>query len=118
MADQPLSDPASFEWEGRPPDSACSGFRLSSGGLSFTFGYAIWSGAVLLYCIQQIRPNPPTICRRFWTSKEAACDAAEDLVGAIYEFADSAGINVSMEEDLNVDDFIEHLHLRLENAFQ
>lgn len=103
-------------WDHKVPLTNCFGFKASAGNLKILLGYATFDGGqVLLYCYEQIGGQTPQLWRRFWTSKEAAVDAAEDLCADIDDYLDSVCNLRRPYEDLDMDDFIRHIHTRLNN---
>lgn len=96
----------------------CGGFSASVGNLKILLGYATWpDGRVLLQCYEQIGPQPPTLWRQFWTGAENAVDVASDLCADVYEYMDQFNAPMRPYEDLDFDAFLEHIHLRVTNAF-
>lgn len=108
-------DKGLFPWELKEPLHAAAGFTMSCGNLKLFFAYALYAEGVLLLCYEKIGDAGATPWRRHWTSIEAAVDAAENLVGDAEEYVETLGGHTRPVEDLDVDDFIQHLHMRLNN---
>jgi hypothetical protein len=107
--------PIAFPWEGKPPLFTAYGFCLCSANLKIYFTYAVYKEGVLLACTERIGDNEPSLWRRHWTSIEAAVEAAEVLVGDAEDYIEMYRLPVRPYEDLDGDDFIQHLHMRLNN---
>lgn len=100
------------------PRYVVSGFRAKVGNLMLTVGYAVYdTPAVLLFATETIGTQQPTLWRQFWTSRERAIDAAEELCGACVEYLEEFQAPFRPCEDFEYDDFVEHLRLRLSNQF-
>lgn len=102
-----------FPWEALPPQSSTLGFKLVAGTLQFELGYQIYPAGVLLLCVEKIGSNEATLWRRHWASKEEAVRSAENLVAETYDYIEMLGVQERPYEDLNCDDFLEHLRLNL-----
>lgn len=113
LADEPE---AATGWDQLVPAHQCFGFKASAGGLKLTLGYATFeSGQVLLFCCEQIMAQPMQMWRRFWVSRESALEEAENLCADAEEYLDAVCLVRRPSEDLGMDDFLEHLKLRLSN---
>lgn len=100
------------------PETSCGGFIACVGSLKIHLGYATWAdGRVLLFCHEQIGPQPPTLWRQVWTGRENAVDAAENLCADAEDYIDSIHAPMRPYEDLDMDDFLHHIHLRVTNGF-
>lgn len=113
-----LAEPVVATWEQQQPTHNCYGFRASGGNLKLSLGYAVYTtGQVLLYCYEKLGPQDPQLWRRFYTSKESAVDAAEELCDDVEEYLDSFCNIRRPVEDFGLDDFLMHLQTRLKNEF-
>lgn len=105
-----------FPWETREPTHMASGFKVSGGMLTIHAAYAVYPEGVLLLAYLE-SPQGTIPWRRLWAPKETAVAAAEDLAGvAEHYLVEGLGITPRPLEDLDLDDFVEHLSLRLNNA--
>lgn len=96
----------------------CGGFTCGVGNLKLFLGYATFpDGRVLLQCFEQIGPQPPTLWRQFWTGFENAVDVASDLCADACEYLDQFNAPMRPYEDLDLDAYLEHIHLRVTNGF-
>ena len=90
----------------------------SGGNLKLHLGYrAGASGPVNLFCMEQIGAAPLTMWRNFWVSREAAEEAAENLCAEADDYLDSFESPRRPHEDLDMDDYLEHLRTRVANSF-
>lgn len=111
-------DPSMFAWQRQEPLHTCMGFILNGGTVSINCGYSIYPGAVLLMAFVKIADTETKCWRYFWTSTEAAVSEAEKLVDDAYEYLCGAlGCRPREEENLNLDDFMHHLDMRINNGF-
>lgn len=107
-----------FECERDPPQFACSGFQLSGGNVLVRFGYVIYPMGVVLVATIQIGDGDHKVWRRFWTSRERAVDAAQALVEDSEDYLfGTLNLRPREDEDLDVDAFMHHLDMRLNNGF-
>lgn len=108
--------PWAFGWEKDPPLHAATGFLLVGGNVTVNLGYMLYPQGVLLLAFTKIGGQEPTLWRRHWAPKETAVDAAESLAGDAEEYIfGTLGLAPRPIEDLDLDDFIQHLHMRLNN---
>lgn len=108
---------AKFPWEGREPDHVATGFVLGSSNYRIHLAYAVAGQAVLLLASTQVGTSELVPWRRFWVPKETAVEAATQLAAEAEEFLlEDLGAQARPNEDLDLEDFIHHLKLRLENA--
>lgn len=115
-----MTDPTGgqFPWQGETPEHDAHGFRLVGGNVTVLLGYAAYRGGILLYSLVQIGDQQYKPWRRHWASREAAVESAESLAGDAYEYiTETLGQRPREIEDLDLDDFVEHVRLRTENAF-
>lgn len=113
-APMPLS---MFPWEGKEPIASAYGFTLAGVLFKLHLGYVLYKEGVLLYCTEKYADNEIQVWRRHWASYEAAVASAENLAGDAEDYFESLRIIARPDEDLNFDDFLEHLALRLNNGF-
>lgn len=110
-----MTDTAPPTWPGEPTHFA-AGFRASAGYLKLNLGYFIYPhGTVLLFVQEQLQTNPPSIWRSFFTTKQSAVKVAEDLCADAQDYIDNVGVPQRPHEDLDFDDYLEHLKARLNN---
>lgn len=109
-------NPPSFPWESQTPDGPVYGFVLAGVQFKLLLGYAVYPAGVLLYCFEQYLQQEPQLWRRHWTSKEAALEAAESLVGDAEEYFESLGVIARPVEDLSFDDYLQHIEQKLNHA--
>lgn len=107
-----------FPWESEVPLHQATGFVLSGGAVEIRPMYFVYTKAILLVATVRIGGLDPSIWRRHWTSYEGAVDAAERLVDDAFDYlTETLGLRPRDTEDLDIDDFVRHLHLRLNNGF-
>lgn len=117
MTDQVLH-PQAFEWETKPPLHSAGGFLMVAGNVWISMGYAVFKEGVLLQSYTRIGDNQPQPWLRHWTSHLAAVEMAELMVCNAEEYlGETLGQAIREVEDLDGDDFIEHLRIRLANEF-
>jgi len=94
------------------------GFRAKAANLELILGYALHrNGLVELYCSERIGTQSPTVWRNFMTTRTSALDAAECLCADVEEYLDQVRSPRRPSEDLDLDDFLEHLGLAINNNF-
>jgi hypothetical protein len=104
-------------WEGREPLAWVTGFRQASGVVSISLGYAVYPEAVLLFSTINLPNTPPQLWHQYWTSYVEAERMAESLAGEAEEYLRRFSLPMRPTEDLDYDDFIQHLHTRINNVF-
>lgn len=102
-------------WESQPPLAAVNGFKAAVGQVVVTLGYAVYPHAILLFAHLTMPAGGTHPWRYHWTSKEAAMEAAEQLAAECDEYLDAFNAPRRPVEDLDFEDFLEHLHARLNN---
>ena len=70
----------------------------------------------MLFAMEQIGANQPQLWRRFWVSRESALHYAEVLCADAAQYLDMVSPKWRPAEDLDFDDFQEHLKAYLENS--
>lgn len=114
MTDTP---PGHFDWE-KEPCTDTYGFRIVGGNVTVMLGYAVFEKGVLLYAHTQIAEQGFKPWRRHWTSRHSAVEAAEMLCSDAYDYiTETLNLTPRAVEDLDLEDFLEHLRSRIENAF-
>ena len=116
MTDIPLAL-SQFSWENEAPVGHTLCFKLTAGTLKFELGYVMYKAGVLLLCTEKIGEQSATLWRRHWVSKEAAVRSAENLITETGDYIDMLGLRERPYEDLDVDDFLEHLRLNVAGLF-
>lgn len=113
---KPELPPWAFSWEGKEPEHSAGGFLLVGGNVIVSLGYAVYPQGVLLLATTKIGAQEPLLWRRHWSSKMAAVEAAENLAGDAEAYiCETLGLIPRPVEDLDLDDFIQHLSMRLNN---
>lgn len=102
-------------WESRAPIASVRGFTQARGHISISLGYALYPEAVLLYSFLNMPGNPPQLWRYHWTSYIEAERMAENLASESEDYLDEFKLPRRPVEDLDFDDFIDHLHARINN---
>lgn len=90
------------------------GFTLAAGNLVIRLGYKVEGNLVTLFATTQVASNPPQMWRQFQAPKASAVEAAHNLAGEACDYAESTGGLIRPYEDLDLDDFIEHLTLTVQ----
>lgn len=99
------------------PDAAGYGFRMASATVAVSPYYEIFGNRVVLGAWIYVAGAPPAQWRRFETPRESAIDQAIELCLDIEEYlVDGLNQVPRPVEDLDLDDFIDHLEMRLTNA--
>lgn len=94
------------------------GFTMHAGNVDIDLGYAVYPPGVVLIAAVKIADNKREIWRRYWSSRERAVDAADQLVYDCGEYlCGTLGCNLREVEDLDCDAFVHHLDMRLNNGF-
>lgn len=93
----------------RPP----YGFTVAAGNLVIRLGYKVQNAGVLLFAYTQIGDATPQVWRQFMAPPESAIEAAMALAADAEDYALSTGHPLRPNEDLDLDDFIEHLSLNV-----
>jgi len=106
---------ASLPWLSRPPQFDCDGFLSTRGLIVINAGYADYGGPVLLYAVEHIGTTK-RLWRSFWTTRDNAAIQAEILVGDIEEYLETIPATPRTSENLNLDDFIQHITERYQNG--
>ena len=87
------------------------GFTVAAGSLVVRLGYKMQPSGVLLFAYTQIGDASPQPWRQFLAPPESAVEAAMSLAADAEDYAISTGCALRPNEDLDLDDFIEHLRL-------
>lgn len=105
-----------FPWESKPPLHTAVGFLISGGAVTVNLGYQVYPGAIRLMAFIRIGGMEPQLWRQHWTSKMAAVEAAENLAADAEEYiTETLGLTPRQVEDLDLDDFVQHVHMRVHN---
>lgn len=97
--------------------SVATGFCQQAAYLKITLGYAAKStGPISLFAVEQHGAGPHQPWRKFQVSREAALRAAEELCADAAQYLDMVSHKWRPSEDLDFDDFQEHLKAYLENS--
>ena len=100
-----------FPWESDEPAHNVHGFTAAAGPLKINLGFAIYAnGMVLLYATESLSGAPHKVWRRLWTTVDVADDVAEHLCYDVQEYLEPLVLQ-RPAEDLDMEDFLECLHL-------
>lgn len=99
------------------PVTVVADFTQQAHVLKITLGYMTFphSGLMLL-AMEQWVDRPPTIWRKLWVTRSGAVRAAERLRDDATKYLDMVTTKWRPTEDLNFDDFLEHLRLHVEGG--
>lgn len=97
-------------WADKTPRHVSVGFRARNGCETLDLGYAIYDRNVLLFVTKNNAP-----WRRYWVDRSEALDAANHLAEEVETHLDLSGGH-QHTHGLNLEDFVEHLGARLDNA--
>lgn len=93
-------------------------FRLGGVSLVAVVGYLIKGEQVEMFATLVPGVGSPVAWRHFFTPKSSALDEAAQLCADVEEYViGELGIKVRDVEDLDFDDFLEHLELNINHAF-
>ena len=87
---------------------------MTAGNLVIRLGHKVQGTTVTLFATTQIADNAPMMWRQFETPRHSAVGAAEMLADDAMEYAESTGGVIRTSEDLDLDDFLHHLHLTIQ----
>jgi hypothetical protein len=111
-----MKDVSLFPWETQDPDHFCSGFRIASGTFSINLAYAIYGASVLLVASLKNGNTEPVVWKRIWVPKENAVAAANHMAADVEHYlTDLLSLVPRPTENLDLEDFVEHLGMRLNN---
>lgn len=106
------------QWPRGPLLGAAGGFREARGTIEVIVGYAVFADAVQIAAFLKVGPQPPVEWLNRWTSHIEALRAAESMCGEAMDCLDSyKNVPRRPVEDLDFDDFLEHLETRLNGNF-
>lgn len=99
------------------PIMVCSGFCQAAGPLKIVLGYSVYShGGIMLFAMEQMFANAPVLWRRFWVTRESAVSQAGSLCDDAAQYLDTVSPRWRPAEDLDFDDFTEHLRAFIEGS--
>lgn len=105
------------EFGEQPPTTVVAGFSQKAGLLQVTLGYATFPhGVLLLFAQERVADREPVLWRRFWVSRTNAVAEARKLCNDAARYLDMVSTKWRPSEDLDFDDFIEHLRLHVEGG--
>lgn len=110
---KPDLPPGVFPWEARQPQHFVFGFKQAVGNVEVALGYAVWPEAIKLFAFLKFGAVEPTIWRQHWTSYGSALDAAENLTAEAEAYLETFNMPFRPAEDLDYDDYLEHLSARI-----
>lgn len=90
---------------------AAYGFTMTAGSLVVRLGHRLQHNGVLLFATTQVGDAAPQMWRNFMVTRESAVEQAIALASDAEDYLLSTGGLVRPVEDLNFDDFIEHVGL-------
>lgn len=94
-----------------------SGFCQKALNLKITLGYSTNSaGGITLVAVEQRNAGVQQPWRKFQVSRENALKAAEELCADAAQYLDTVSQKWRPSEDLDFDDFQEHLRAFLDNS--
>jgi hypothetical protein len=93
--------------------TAVTGFRQASGLVEIRVGYVLAGGVVGLFAVLVLPGAAPQVWRQFWAPRAEAMDAAAELCADCMEYLTKFPLPIRPVEDLDYDDFLEHLYCRL-----
>lgn len=104
----------SKDWGVSEPRAVTTGFVQATFGLKVELGYCVFPGEGLkLIALECLGYGPPKLWKSFWVSRESAVLQALGLVADAQQYLDTVSMKRRPSEDLDYDDFIEHLRLYL-----
>ena len=106
-----------FPWESRAAAHTAIGFRLGGPTVEVILGYSDYGKQLLLMSFIHVLNNPLTSWRSIWVTRESAVEQADMLAGEAEAYIEDLGITVRPTENLDYDDFVEHIRLRVEGMF-
>ena len=107
-----------FECESQPPLHYVNGFTLHGGNVDIDHAYAIYPLGVILIVTVKIGDAQRQLWRRVWAPRDTAVDAAEQLCYDSEEYLiDTLGCRPRGVEDTDLNDFVHHLDMRINNGF-
>lgn len=110
--------PPEVPWDQKLPGVCCHGFMSKTHNLRLILGYNVYAnGMYRLYAYEQIGTQPSQLWRSFLASPEAVVEAAENLCAECDDYLDTFSMMRRPDEDLNFDDFIQHIELRVTKMF-
>lgn len=93
-------------------------FKAAAGFVEVRVSYWMHERGILLCAVIEPPNAPYRVWRRYWTSYEGALREAESLCGEVCDYLTNLTKTQMREvEDLDLDDFLEHLKTRINNEF-
>ena len=113
---QPDNGGKPVPWPGLPT-STVSGFVAAAVNIKLVAGYSlVENGVVGLHCFEVIGNQQPTLWRSHLTPSISALEMAEDMCAYIEAYIDDLRLVRRPSEDLDLDDFLHHLDMRINNG--
>lgn len=118
-AAQAETPPGLYPWELQHPTHPLVFFVATGGQVEVRLGYAVYGRAILLVAIVKTPGTEAQLWRRHWASSESALRSAENLCAEAEEYlTETLGWkSLRPAEDLDYEDFLDHLKARLNNDF-
>jgi hypothetical protein len=105
------------EFGAAEPLSIVMDFKHQAYALRITLGYMTFPhSGLMLFAMEQWGDRPPVLWRKFWVTNKGAVRAANRLAIDACEYLNTVSKNWRPAEDLNFDDFIEHIRLHVEGG--
>lgn len=109
---------ADLPWDQQIPVTTCFGFCSKTHNIKLMVGYSIYAnGMYRLYAYEQIGGQALQLWRTFLVSPEAAVESAETLCDECEDYLDTFSLMRRPDEDLNFDDYIQHIELQVTKMF-
>ena len=100
-----------------PPLTVVTGFSQKAFGLQVVLGYMTYGHAgLVLFATERMADKEPTVWRRYWVTEENAVREAQKLARDAATYLDMVSPRWRPAEDLDFDDFIEHIRLHVEGG--
>jgi len=94
-----------------------AGFCQQAAYLKISLCYGVMpDSSIVLFAMEQLGTGPPQPWRKFLVPRHAAVSAARALCSDAAQYLDMVSDRWRPSEDLDFDDFIEHLRLQVEGG--
>lgn len=106
-----------MSYTGSNPETVVSGFTQQALALKIDMGYMTFSwGGLMLFAMEQWADRSPVVWRKLWVTRSSALGQARQLCADASRYLDTVSTRWRPVEDLDFDDFIEHLRLHIEGG--
>ncbi len=100
-----------------PPTSMVTGFTQQAFALKIVLGYmTLPDESLMLFAYEQWTGKEPVMWRKFLVPQHSALKSAESLCDDASRYLDMVSTKWRPSEDLDFDDFMEHLRLHVEGG--